>query len=49
MDFQTVVSVGNVYQNIAFYTFLALMVIICVELLKHNSKQRDIEASFHNK
>jgi len=49
MDFQTVASVGNVYQNIAFYTFLALMVVICVELLKHNSKQRNVGASFHNK
>lgn len=49
MDIQTIASVGNVYQNIAFYTFLALMILICLELVKHNSKSERFETPLHNK
>jgi len=49
MDIQTIASVGNVYQNIAFYTFLTIMVLICMELVKHNSKPGRFETPLHNK
>ena len=45
MDVKEILSVGTLYQNIAFYTFLAILACLNVELLWHGPKQRDLNTT----
>ena len=45
MNLQAALSVGNVYQNIAFYTFLTLLAFVVVEIIRLDVKQKKLKAS----
>jgi hypothetical protein len=49
MNIEAALSVGTVYQNIAFYTFLALLLGLCIEQLRHHAKSKRIRANVHHK
>jgi len=49
MNLQAALSVGTIYQNIAFYTFLVLLACLCIELMKHDAKQKKVRANVHHK
>lgn len=41
-------NIGTMYQDIAFYTFLCLLVMINFDLLKYSSKTKNISSSIPN-
>ncbi len=48
MDIQTALSVGNIYQNIAFYSFLVLLASLCIELLRYDAKRKKLRPNPHH-
>lgn len=49
MNIEAALSVGTIYQNIAFYTFLTLLAFLCVEQLRCHTKPKRLKANIHHK
>ena len=49
MDIMSMLSVGTWWQNIAFYTFLTLLMSLNFELFRIDSKQKKFRTSIPNK
>ena len=47
MDIIRELSVGSVFQNITFYTFLSLIACLNIDLLLRSSKRNQIDSSIH--
>lgn len=41
-------SIGTLYQNIAFYTFLIFLAVLNFDLLKHSAKHKTVSAPYSN-
>lgn len=48
MDIVNVFSVGTVFQNISFYSFLTLLVGINIELARHGKDLKKFRSIHHN-
>ncbi len=45
MDILISLDIGSWYQNIAFYTFLLLLICLNINLIKHSSEQKGIKSA----
>ncbi|MFI5161016.1 MAG: hypothetical protein ACHQHN_07040 [Sphingobacteriales bacterium] len=49
MDIINMLSVGTIWQNIAFYSFLTLLVCINLELARHGKELKKLKGILYNR